>query len=230
MTPRLAAASAGPSWRGGGGGSAVGASAAAEGAAVGGAAGAVRRAGAGAALLRPFPALLDVRRHPRPRRAAAGRAERLLRLQPRLHRHRRDADGRAAGAGAVLPARRREVAAGPAGTAVLRPPRCLHPSEPRTRGRAGGGGGGSLYAKHRLRLSPGPLSPDAVRSRIKPWQIPRCGLVSWGAVSKAPGSWFGRCCSSTEGHGLVTAGAASGSAGEFQPLLTFGSSIRKAEV
>lgn len=122
LTPRLAAASAGPAWRGGGGGSAVGASAAAEGAAVGGAAGAVRRAGAGAALLRPFPALLDVRRHPRPRRAAAGRAERLLRLQPRLHRHRRDADGRAAGAGAVLPARRREVAAGPAGTAVLRPP------------------------------------------------------------------------------------------------------------
>lgn len=99
---------AGPSRRGAG--AVVGAAAAAQGAAVGRAAGAVRRAGAGAALLRPLPPLLDVRRHARPRRAAAGRAERLLRVQPRLHRHRRDVDGRAAGAGAALPARRREVA------------------------------------------------------------------------------------------------------------------------
>lgn len=79
LTLRLVAASTGPSRRGGGSG--VGESAAgAEGAAVGGAAGVVRGAGAGAALLRPLPAVLDVRRYPRPRRAAAGRAERILRL------------------------------------------------------------------------------------------------------------------------------------------------------
>lgn len=108
LKARLAAASTGPSRRGAG--AVVGAAAAAQGVAVGRAAGAVRRAGAGTALLRPLPPLLDVRRHARPRRAAAGRAERLLRVQPRLHRHRRDVDGRAAGAGAALPARRREVA------------------------------------------------------------------------------------------------------------------------
>lgn len=92
LTPRLPAASAGPARRAGGSG--VGAPAAAEGAAMGCAAGAVCGAGARAALLRALPALLDVlRRHPRPHRPAARRAQRLLHFQPRLRRHRRDADG-----------------------------------------------------------------------------------------------------------------------------------------
>lgn len=64
------ATSAGPSRRVGGSGE--GAPAAAEVVAVGGAAAAVRGAGAGSALLPRLPALLDVRRHPRPWRAAAG--------------------------------------------------------------------------------------------------------------------------------------------------------------
>lgn len=186
----LPAASAGPARRGGHSG--VGAPAAAKGAAVGRAAGAVRGAGARAALLRPLPALLDVRRHPRPRRAAARRAQRLLRLQPRLRRHRRDADGRAAGAGAALPARRGQLAPGPAGTALRWAGIAAAPGRPRRLRRAeeGPGLGGMKWGLFLCRKAPEPYCwPRVPRRR----PVPNKAVVKPALWSRflAPGSCFG---------------------------------------